>query len=314
MNLMNWMTGLLLWPTGWSQPWTNIPRITPPVLFFYSFFLINGIGHSVTDLTCKTENWVISRPFVDDNSNAECHQPLNSLPGEMCQSRSERHRAREWITARGDVKGTFCAFLQHKHLSPSSPRSPPSALSPQTTAISASQVVEDDSEIYMFRVGVERDGARRGGRIGRLQPCKAPAITLATGPVQGCYFTSRWPEKKGGFQRDSSCRQTPGGRLQSSSRVVSQHLCKGSGSPVLFGFHSCSSPALLLGFFVFVFLFFFSLEFLLSDQIRCVTSRNSRETHGQSRVYWNHTYLHLWCIYKKKKAFLLPEWKCLYNP
>lgn len=147
-----------LWWTGLQHPslahWLiQTPDKRPQI--YPLFFLINRIlvGHSVRDLTCKIEIWVIFQPFVGDNSKVECHQSLNSPPREMCQSGTERHCARKWITARGDVKGTFCAFLQHKHLSPSSPHSSLSALSLQTTVISASQVVEDDSEISMFRVG-----------------------------------------------------------------------------------------------------------------------------------------------------------------
>lgn len=87
INLVDWLI-----PTLNKHP-SNCPHFY--LFFLVFFFLINGMGHSVTDLTCKTENWVISRPFVGDNSNAECHQPLNSLPGEMCQSGSERRRARE---------------------------------------------------------------------------------------------------------------------------------------------------------------------------------------------------------------------------
>lgn len=61
---------------------------------------------------------------------------------------------------------------------------------------------------------------------------------------------------------------------------------------------------LSLGFSLFLFLFFSSSSFLLSSCFRTKSDVWPLATHGQSRVYWNHTYLHLWCIYKKKKKWL----------
>lgn len=227
---------------------------------------------------------------------------------DVSESGSERHRAGEWITARGDVKGTFCAFLQHKHLSPSSPRSLPSQL-----FLRRLQPFQPPSLLKMIRKyrrsasGQSGMELVEGGRIGRLQPCKAPAITLATGPVQGCYFTSRWPEeKKSGFQRDSCCRQTPGGPLQSASRLVSQHLYKGSGSPVLFCFHSCSSPVLSLGFFVFCFCFsllLFSWVPAFGPNPMCDLSQ-----HTGSQEFTEIIHISTYDVYIKKKNGFSPPW------
>lgn len=84
-------------------------------------------------------------------------------------------------------------------------------------------------------------------------------------------------------------------------------------------FHSCSTPVLLmlldsLGFcfFPFPFLFFFPLDFLLSDQIRCVTSGElqgtRRPVRGLLRPHISPPMMYI------KTASLLPRVKMFVPP
>lgn len=80
--------------------------------------------------------------------------------------------------------------------------------------------------------GQSRTELVEGGRIGRLQPCKAPGrhARYRTGPRVSFYFKVTGGKKVVSNGILAAVR-TPGGPLQSTSRLVSQHLYKGSGSP-----------------------------------------------------------------------------------